>query len=215
MGHSLALTRLALGGAVGTALALVLPHAWAWETRALVGWNAFCGVNLLRLTQVMRFSGDKTRQHATREDEVRSVAATLTLLAVLVSLVGVFFTLRSAAHAQGSTAYWLTGLAVLTTALSWSLLQAEYMLHYARRFYTDGGAGVHFVQRHSDDPLPNPNYFDFLYLSLTIGMTYQVSDTNLNTPQMRQLLLGHAALSYFFNVVIVAVTVSGVAGLFS
>lgn len=121
-------------------------------------------------------------------------------------------TLHEAGRHQGTVAYALTGLGVLTTALSWLLVQAEYTLNYARRFYSDR-AGVHFVQRGTDAPLPNPDYFDFLYLSLTIGMTYQVSDTNLDTREMRRLLLGHAALSYFFSVVIIAVTINGVAGI--
>lgn len=123
-----------------------------------------------------------------------------------------FVTLHEAGRHQGTVAYALTGLGVLTTALSWLLVQAEYTLNYARRFYSDR-AGVRFVQRGTDAPLPNPDYFDFLYLSLTIGMTYQVSDTNLDTREMRRLLLGHAALSYFFSVVIISVTINGVAGI--
>jgi Predicted membrane protein len=213
MPHSaVSASRLLLGAGLGLVLALLLPHGWPWEARALLGWNVFCAVNLLRLLPLLGFSPEDVTRHATREDDTRALAAALTLAATLVSLVGVFVTLGQANHSHGLRAYLLTGLAVLTVALSWLLVQAEYTLHYARRFYSDG-AGIRFIQRGTDDPLPNPDYFDFLYLSLTIGMTYQVSDTNLDTREMRRLLLAHAALSYFFSVVIIAVTVSGVAGL--
>ena len=204
-----AAVRLLLGAVLGTLLTFSLPHTLAWEARALLGWNLFCAVNLLRLWPLLRLGPAEVVQHATREDETRGLAAALTLASVLISLAGVFVTLRLAGASQGQTTYLLTALAGLTTALSWLLVQAEYALHYARRFYTDG-AGIRFLQRGTDDPLPTPDYFDFFYLSLTIGMTYQVSDTNLDTREMRRLLLGHAALSYFFSVVIVAVTVSGV-----
>ncbi|MDO4244878.1 MAG: DUF1345 domain-containing protein [Deinococcus sp.] len=207
-----AAVRLMMGAVVGVLCALLLPSHWFWEARVLTGWNVFCLVNLLRLWPLLRLAPDDVAAHATREDETRPLAATLTTAAALVSLVGVFVTLHEAGQHQGTVAYALTGLGVLTTALSWLLVQAEYMLHYARRFYSDG-AGVRFVQRGTDDPLPDPDYFDFLYLSLTIGMTYQVSDTNLDTREMRRLLLGHAALSYFFSVVIIAVTINGVAGI--
>ena len=204
--------RLLLGAGLGVVLALLLPGSWTWEARALIGWNVFCAVNLLRLLPLLRLSPGDVAQHATREDDTRSTAAALTLAAALVSLVGVFITLRLAGQAKGGLAAALTGLAVLTAALSWLVVHAEYTLHYARLFYSSG-AGVRFIQRGTDDPLPDPDYFDFLYLSLTIGMTYQVSDTNLDTREMRRLLLGHALISYFFSVVIIAVTVSGVAGL--
>lgn len=44
-----------------------------------------------------------------------------------------------------------------------------------------------------DDP---PEYSDLAYLAFTIGMTYQVSDTNLVTRQFRTTALRHALLSY-------------------
>ena len=58
-----------------------------------------------------------------------------------------------------------------------------------------------------------PDYRDFSYLGLTIGMTYQVSDTVLRHRTLRRAVLPHAALSYVFGVVIVASGVNIVAGL--
>ena len=58
-----------------------------------------------------------------------------------------------------------------------------------------------------------PRYVDFAYLAFTIGMTFQVSDTDLQTPAIRATALRHALLSYLFGAVIVATTVNLVAGL--
>jgi len=44
-------------------------------------------------------------------------------------------------------------------------------------------------------------------------MTYQVSDTELNTKGFRRSVLRHSLLSYLFGTVIVALTINLVAGL--
>ena len=54
---------------------------------------------------------------------------------------------------------------------------------------------------------------DFAYLALTIGMTFQVSDTNLQTKAIRRTALGHALLSYLFGALIIATTLNLIAGL--
>jgi uncharacterized membrane protein len=58
-----------------------------------------------------------------------------------------------------------------------------------------------------------PDYVDFAYLALTIGMTFQVSDTDLTGKRVRRTALRHALTSYVFGTVIVAITVSSVAAL--
>ncbi|WP_291423468.1 DUF1345 domain-containing protein [Deinococcus sp.] len=204
--------RLATGIGAGLLTTLLVPHNWPAEARILLGWAGFCLVNLIRLARFLDYSPEQTRQLATREDETRVVAASLTILSALVSLVGVLFTLHAASQAKGTLAYLLTGLAVLTVTLSWLLIQAEYTLHYARRYYTDN-AGVQFTQHGRAEPLRELNIVDFAYLSFTIGMTFQASDMLLDTHRMRRLLLGHALLSYGFSAVIIAVTFSAVASI--
>jgi uncharacterized membrane protein len=58
-----------------------------------------------------------------------------------------------------------------------------------------------------------PDYADFAYLALTIGMTFQVSDTSLTAKRVRRVALHHALLSYLFGSVIVAIMVNSVGGL--
>ena len=63
---------------------------------------------------------------------------------------------------------------------------------------------------HQDD---GPDYRDLAYVALTIGMAFQVSDTEISNRQIRRAAIHHALLSYLFGTVIVAVTVSTVAAL--
>ena len=58
-----------------------------------------------------------------------------------------------------------------------------------------------------------PTYLDFAYLALTIGMTFQVSDTNLTTKNIRRIALAHALLSYIYGAVIVALVINVVSSL--
>jgi uncharacterized membrane protein len=210
--HPPAVARLLVGAVVGGAVGLLTPTAWPWEARVLVGWVMFCLTVLLWLrTLLWSASPQRTQALALREDDTRALADGVTLAASLVSLVGVIFALHQAGVEKGLASVALTVLAVLTVSASWLLVHAEYALHYARLYYSDGG-GVTFPQ----DPhggVQDPDYRDFAYLSFTIGMTFQVSDTDINTRAFRRLLLGHALLSYLFGAVIVAVTINGVAGL--
>lgn len=74
-----------------------------------------------------------------------------------------------------------------------SLLGVGYTIHLAGR-----GGG---------------SYRDFAYIAFTIGMSYQVSDTDVRNPRIRSTVLWHALLSYLFGVVIVGDSVNLIAGL--
>ena len=79
-------------------------------------------------------------------------------------------------------------------------------LLYATQYYT-ADKGIDFNQ---DEP---PRYADFAYLSFTLGMTYQVSDTNITNHAIRSTVLRHTLLSFVFGSVILATTINLVAGL--
>jgi uncharacterized membrane protein len=92
-------------------------------------------------------------------------------------------------------------------ALAWATVHTLFTTRYAKLYYTGRDGGIEF-----NEPGP-PRYTDFAYVAFTIGMTYQVSDTTLQTSQMRRTALRHALLSYVFGVGIIATTINLVAGL--
>jgi uncharacterized membrane protein len=98
-------------------------------------------------------------------------------------------------------------LAVASVALSWTVVQTVFTLHYARLYYSHPPGGIGFNQ---DAP---PRYSDFAYLAFTVGMTFQVSDTELRTAAMRAATLRQALLSYLLGAVILATAINLVAGL--
>ena len=55
-----------------------------------------------------------------------------------------------------------------------------------------------------------PDYMDFAYFSFVIGMTFQVSDVQITSRGLRQLVLVHGILSFAFNAIILALTINTV-----
>jgi len=98
------------------------------------------------------------------------------------------------------------GLAVVSVALSWSVVQTVFISHYARLYYSHPPGGIDFNQE------APPRYSDFAYLAFTVGMTFQLSDTDLQTPALRAAALRQALLSYLLGAVILATTINLVAG---
>jgi len=196
----------------GTIAAIVTGALGSWQFAATVGWAVAALVYTASVWgATLRFDAAQTREHASREDPERGVGDTLVLLLSVASLVSVGFVLVAASDAQGAARAATAALAVVSVALSWILLHTLYALRYARLYYAggadSGGAGIDFNQTE------DPRYTDFAYLSFTLGMTYQVSDTSITTHTIRSAALGHALLSFLFGSVILATTINLIAGL--
>lgn len=99
-------------------------------------------------------------------------------------------------------------LGVLSIVSAWAVVQTVFTLRYAHLYYGGTPGGIDFNE---DDP---PRYLDFAYLAFTIGMTFQVSDTNLEHKDIRATALRHGLLSYVFGAIIIATAINVVAGLF-
>ena len=55
---------------------------------------------------------------------------------------------------------------------------------------------------------PSPAYWDFVYFSFVIGMTFQVSDVQITRTSLRRLVLFHGIVSFFYNVAVLALMVN-------
>jgi uncharacterized membrane protein len=103
-------------------------------------------------------------------------------------------------------------LAIYTIIGSWFFLHLLFALHYAGEYYAqdDEGKERQGLQFPEKD---EPGYVEFLYYSLTIGMTAQTSDTCCSSTNMRLLTMGHSVLTFFFNTVVVALSINIAASL--
>jgi uncharacterized membrane protein len=53
-----------------------------------------------------------------------------------------------------------------------------------------------------------PDYWDFVYFSLVIGMTAQVADVGITTKEIRRTVAAHGVVSFLFNVALLALMVN-------
>jgi len=203
-------TRVAVAVAAGLLVGALLGSTGPWQAAPLSGWDVACLVFLVWMWRSLwPADAAETAKLAAREDSSRPVADVVLLLAALVSLIGVAFVLVEGKAKGGPITPGLAlGLGIGTVVLSWAVVHTVFTLRYANLYYSEGkGAGIDFNQ-----PEP-PQYSDFAYVAFTIGMTFQVSDTNIQNGQIRATALRHMWLSYLFGTVIIATTINLVAGL--
>jgi uncharacterized membrane protein len=204
---ALAGTRLLTSGAAGVVVFGIAVALGPWQAAVLLGWDTIAAVLVAWVfTAVWSKDAAGTAELATREDDSRVAADVLLVTAAVASLAGVGVGLVKAGREHGSGEAAITAIAVLAVVLAWAAVHAVFTLHYARLYYAEGG-GIAFGDGAA------PDYRDFAYLALTIGMTYQVSDTPVGSREIRRAVTRHALLSYLFGTVVIAMTINVVAGL--
>jgi uncharacterized membrane protein len=155
---------------------------------------------------VLGMDADQTRGWVTREDPTRWVSDVVILSASVASLGGVAYVVAAGSH-TGARAIEAAVVGILTVGASWFAVHTLFTVHYARLYYSDEPGGINF-----HDP-EQPRFRDFAYVAFTVGMTYQVSDTEIGLTSIRGTVLRHALLSYLLGAVILAVTINLIAGL--
>lgn len=193
--------------AVGIVIAVLTVLLGQPAIAAAVGWASACLVFLIWIWAVIgRLDGAGTKSHAYREDPTRPVSDALLLVASVASLVVVVLILMLPSGSGSGQTDLRGGVAIVTIVLSWALVHTLYTLRYAVLYYPGTQGGISFNQEEL------PRYGDFAYLAFTLGMTFQVSDTNISSSVIRMTVLRHSLLSYLFGAVILGTLINVVAG---
>jgi uncharacterized membrane protein len=182
---------------------LAVGAAGFWQFGPTAGWAAAC---LVYVSWVWLSIGPMdpraTRTHAGQEDPRRGLRNALFLVASVAGLFSLIFVLSQAKGEPGAGKGIVAGLAVISVALSWLLVHTLFTLRYGQLYYGQGHQGIDFNQKN------DPRYSDFAYLAFTVGMTFQVSDTDISDSGIRATILRHMLLSYLFGSVIIASSVN-------
>jgi uncharacterized membrane protein len=201
--------RLLVVTSAGVVFGAVAVFLAPWQFAVLGAWDVAAAAYVSWVwASVSRWSPDETRAHATREDTSRVATSLILLGASVASLVGTGFDLLKAHQAHTAGRLTLTVIAVLTVALSWTVVHTVFALRYAHEYYSQPVGGIDF-KTHGEFP----DYQDFGYVAFTVGMTFQVSDTDIQARRTRRTVLRHALLAYLFGAVILAVVVNVIASL--
>lgn len=177
--------------------------------RVLSGWDFGLLVYLVLAARFRKRHDVKDiRKRAAEQDEGGFTILVLSIVATFASLVAVVFALVGAKQGNASLAI---GLTIVTIVLSWTFVHTIFAFHYAHEYYGRGRDNIIGGLEFPGDKAPD--YSDFLYFSLVIGMTSQVSDVQITSKAMRRMASMHGVLSFFFNLVVLALTVNVVANL--
>ncbi len=204
--------KILVAAIAGIGVAVFEPFEIPRLTRILMGWDAGVALYLaLTYPMVARTDVAAIRKRAAEEDEGAFVILLLTIVATTASLIAIVFELGAAKAAANAQGFGHVALAIITIFLSWTFVHMIFSLHYAHEYYgerRDGKIGG------LDFPgSGHPDYWDFLYFSLVIGMTSQVSDVCVSSRYIRRVVAVHGVLSFFFNLTVLALTVNMVSNL--
>jgi uncharacterized membrane protein len=178
---------------------------------------AFDGGALTFLTAVWfmmaQATEDDVRRRAEIEDEGKYTVLGFGAAAAAAVLLAIVFELNATKTVQSPAPH--IALAAATILLSWFFMNTIFALHYAHGYYGDADPSDEYKPIGGLD-FPGqlqPDYWDFMYFAFCIGMTFQVSDVEIESPHLRRIVLAHSVMSFFFNVAVLALTVNIVAQL--
>ncbi|MHA7304390.1 DUF1345 domain-containing protein [Arthrobacter sp. TMN-49] len=192
-------------GAFATAITGLLG---AWIYAPAVGWTVAALIyNASVWLTIAPMDAQRTAAHAVEEDPGLRTSDLLILLAALGSLAAVVLVIVGSTDVAGAGRWLLALLAMSSTAMSWLIVHTLFTLRYAEIYYGGEPGGISFNQA---EP---PQYTDIAYMAFSVGMTYQVSDTNITSRPMRSAALRHSLLAFVFGTGILATTINLVVSL--
>jgi uncharacterized membrane protein len=174
-------------------------------TAMLVGWDAGLIVFFVAVTELARSADtDDIRRNAARQDVGQFVVLSLSAVAALASVVAIYAEVSQTG--DGPIATWRLGLGVVTIVISWFFVHIMFAFHYAHEYYGPGRdppGGLHFPGEDLE-----PDYRDFFYFAMTIGMSTEVSDVSITNRRIRRTALAQGIVAFWFNVAVLALLIN-------
>jgi uncharacterized membrane protein len=179
----------------------------------MIVWDVFA-LTYITLSFIIFFthSTGQIKKKAQTDDGSRFFVFMVVVVASFASMFTVLLLMLSK-EISGSEKLYLP-VAIAGMLLSWIMVHSVFTFHYAHLYYGDDikgskkqSEGLAFPEEHE------PDYLDFAYFSFVIGMTFQVSDVEINSRVIRRTALVHGLLSFGLNTFVVALTINLIAGL--
>ncbi|MBV9843259.1 MAG: DUF1345 domain-containing protein [Sphingomonadaceae bacterium] len=190
------LAALALGVAAGQ-------HFLGRLEGTMAGFDVAALVFFIAIAELFNDEAGEMRQAAARNDANRALLLIITVAVTLVILIAVAAELKQKQAPDGPSIALIVG----TLFLAWTFSNVMYALHYAHLFYgrdASGGdsGGIDFPKTKL------PTYWDFVYFSFTLGMTFQTSDSDITNVRMRRIAVFHCLAAFIFNLGVIAFTIN-------
>jgi uncharacterized membrane protein len=196
VGHS----RTVIGVVGGIAAYLLLPNSLGFNIRSVAAWDIGALVLLFLAAVLFTREGDNDsmEENARQQQDGEWTMFWVTLAGVAFSFVA-----RSLR----------VGLVAITLLISWLTTHLIFAIRYAHEYYTTSRGQVTIDQGLVFPGDATPDYWDFVYFSFVLGMTFQVSDVQITSRKLRRLATVHGLIGFLFNTIIVALAVNIAASL--
>ena len=195
---------------VGVALGVVVLAVSLWlkpELAISLGANGlFIGFLLVTFLKLPHLSADYLREHAREEDTPVLGIFLIVFLVIVASVVSLFLALSGGQTPDP----WEVAVSVTSVLLGWFTVQAMGALHYAYEYYQveDAAEEAEFEGGLDFQGEEDPDGYDFMYFSYTVGTSVATSDTKVESHQMRRMVAVHLVFSHLFNTIILAAAVN-------
>ncbi len=215
--HARLLGSIALGIAVYFLLPWFIGGA---PMRLALAWDAgVASFLLLAVSMMLRADVAGMKRRAELADSGRAEIVLLIVAAALLSLYAVATVLAGSRDLPQPALGIHVAIGVGTILLSWLFIHTLFAAHYAHLYYDaaegkGGKPGKRIAGGLAFPADPHPDYWDFLYFSFVLGMTFQVSDVQVTSRTLRHLATAHGIIAFIYNTVVLALAVSIAANLF-
>ena len=206
--------RLYAAALIGILAFFTLPAMLQPQTRAVIAWDVLVASFLVLIAHLFAIrSAAQVPADAAAQQEGEWTIFAITLGAVVASFAAILLEFSATKDATGLERSLRVGLVAFTLLASWLMTHVVFALRYAHEFYqispgqTAIDGGLEFPGE------TNPDYWDFAYFALVLGMTFQVSDVQITSRKLRRLATVHGLLGFLFNTVVIALTVNIAASL--
>ena len=207
--------RLLIGAGVGVLVYMLFPWQVREATRALIGWNVGAWLFLVLIVQMMLTSKDgDIENHAAQEDEKTLALLVIAVVAATWALVAIVWELGPVKDMHGLNKGLHLGLVGATILSSWAFTHLMFALHYAGHYYVkDGSEDDGLIGGFAFPQCAKPGWAEFCYEAFTIGCACATADVNLTSRGARVVALVQSIIAFFFNTIILALTINIGAGL--
>jgi len=214
--------------ALPLAIAALAPLVARWGQAVLGGFDLAALVFIVSLWPLTRdHTITEMRAHARANDTGRVGMLIITSLMVIVILTAVTVELPDARHETGITHAIALALVLVSLVMAWLYSNLIVALHYAHLYYREVGEGGLSFPRSEADSLDSndgnsdnvelgdesggesgPDYIDFVYFALTIGMAFATADVSIPGRAIRRTAMVHATAAFFYNLIVLAFTIN-------
>ncbi len=181
--------------------------AAGWRNGVMLGFDTGALLFFGLCAPMFGHEAAEMRAMAKRNDANRALLLGITVMVSGVIMVAV----ASELVQKGERKPLEIGLVIATLCLSWLFSNLVYAMHYAHLYYAAGSRGGDC----GGIEMPGtaePDYWDFLYFSSCVGMTFQTSDTDVVSRRIRRVVMFHSLAAFVFNVGVIAFSINLLGG---